>query len=191
MLGISISHFPFQIQRMIRTSLVKLTILLFILILLITFFIMPGRTDVIETRDKIEKLENKLDEHNLISPLYLEIKNRVKGLKSKVIKGKGVDTIYQNQIQGLTKRFEDLAYQNRMTPVYGVPDINTMNDNSKSLKYKLSVKGSYKNFRVMLKQISLLTYLEKIDRVSVKLTEKTDVRLIEMDLWIKLNEKKR
>lgn len=173
-----------------KSSFIKILITFGVVVGVLVFFIFPTLKSLNQTEAEINALESTIDEHQRLSPLHQSLKQQIKTLQTEVIQAEGEKFIEQDQIPKLSKRFETLSRRYRMTFISGTPDIDSIDEKEMRLKFKLSVKGSYKNFQRLLKEISLQPFLEKMDRISVKLGEKKYIKEIEMDLWINLRGKK-
>ena len=152
-------------------------ILLFVLVGIIPFY--HSNSNLLE---KNIKINHQIKEQKELGPIYQNLFMTLKDKDLRVFS----DPEKTRILRGETGKFQDdlriIAGRARLAVVSLKPDLSTLAGSSTSLLHNVVLKGEFANFRKMLIELGNISYLDRIEEISI--LQDPDALEFRMKIWI-------
>ena len=129
-----------------------------------------------------KKIKNQIEEQKELRPIYANMLMIMKNEDLRVLPDPEKTSIHR----GETGKFQDtlrmIAGQAGLTVVSIKPDLSTLAGSSTFLLHDVTLKGEFGNFRKMLIELGSVSYLDRIEEISI--LQYPDSLALKMKIWI-------
>ncbi len=127
----------------------------------------PNHQRIAEYKMEIKELENRIETHKTIIPVYTELVKRVRfntanGLVLPDKTGIGID-----QTNELKMMLRKIAASCKLELNSMIPDARSYTEEAGKLRVDAKFSGDFFNFQELLKKIGEVPYLAKIERIQI------------------------
>jgi len=135
--------------------------------------------------NELNSLENQLAAQKDLGPIYLMLTNTMENKKEHTLPNPPQKTISREEATKFPDIFKAMAEQSGLRMLSITPDLTKLSAGQPSLVYNAVVRGDFINFRKLLIGLGDISYLEKIEEVSVKqLSDSMEMQTI---VWLKVS----
>jgi len=154
-----------------------------VLISLLTIF--PMHKINAHKSNELNKLENQLAAQKDMGPIYLMLTKTMENKKELKLPNPPQKTISREEATKFPDIFKEVAEKSGLRMLSITPDLTKLSAGQPSLVYNVVVRGDFINFRKLLIGLGDISYLEKIEEVSVKqLSDSMEMQTI---VWLKVS----
>ena len=147
-------------------------------------FILPNATAMSEMDAEIEELQTKIQEQELLNPIYRELIRQAQKKMPGDLPLPQTGKIEQRTLAEINDVFNELARKSGVLFESAVPDASSYMDESGQLTMSVTFSGDFFQFRELLLDVCKLPYLKSMDEFKL-VTEKAVKRL---QLKLRLNQ---
>ena len=155
----------------------------------IVFFFFAGiqpNTNALKKLDKqVQLLNNQLDKQKILFPLFTDLMKRSSEKIENQLPFPGKAKLSRDNIGKISSIFNEAAQKSNLIFISGIPDVNTLKDDSAFLLVNVSAKGEFFDCRNFLVRLGEIPYLEKIE--SIQITAGRRLKELNLKVWIMLD----
>ncbi len=155
-----------------------------VLILFITG-IYPNTKIQEELDAQIILLNNELDEQKILFPLFSDLMKTSRAKIENQLPFPGKAKLSRDDIGKIPSIFKETAHKSNLVFIGGIPDVNTLKDDSELLLVNVSVKGDFFGCRNFMVRLGEIPYLEKIE--TIQITAGRKFKEFKLRVWITLD----
>jgi len=137
-----------------------------------------------ERKKDIQKTKQLIEDQKTLGPVYQKI---IAAAENKLIKKLPYPNKTRLPRQDAVKFMEDFMQAAKKSSVMTIslaPDLTSLSGSSHFLLHKAAVKGQFENFREFLIALGGISYIEKIEEISIQ--QLSDSMELKMKIWIAL-----
>lgn len=134
--------------------------------------------------DDIKKLKYQIEEQKQLGPVYATLLNATKNKSVFAFPNPEKTAIPRKESSKFKEEFMAIAVKAGLVIVSLTPDLNTSAGSSTSLLHNVVLRGEFANLRKMLIGLGSVTYLDKIEEISIQ--QYPDSMEFKMKIWIAL-----
>lgn len=147
-------------------------------------FILPNATAMSEMDAEIEALQTKIQEQELLNPIYRELIRQAQKKMPGDLPLPQTGKIEQRTLAEINDVFNEMARENGVLFESAVPDASSYMDESGQLTMSVTFSGDFFQFRELLLDICKLPYLKSMDEFKLV----TDNAVKRLQLKLRLNQ---
>lgn len=152
-----------------------------IILIVILTGILPLYLKSVSLTKENDKLAYRIKEQRALKPVYAALIDEMKEKKAFVLPLPEKTALPRSESGRFQNDFRSLAKKSGLTVVSFASDINS-SASSTSLMHNAVLKGELSNFRRMLTGLGTVSYLDKIEEISIK--QGTGSMEFKIKLWI-------
>ncbi|HPD56499.1 MAG TPA: hypothetical protein P5294_06360 [Smithellaceae bacterium] len=153
-----------------------------IILVIILVGVLPLYKINANTSRELKKMENQLAAQKDLAPIYLTLTKAIKEKKDPALPNPARKPVSREEAGKFPDVFKGMAEKSGLRSASITPDLSKLNSNPPFLLYTAVVRGDFANFRNLLLQLGEITYLEKIEEVSLEqLTYTMEMRI---KIWL-------
>ncbi len=174
-----------QLPKLPKRSLIYLLVCISGIIVFFLTGIYPNTTTQQELDSQLRILNNQLDEQKILFPLFKDLMEKTKARIEKQLPFPEKARLPRSEIGKIPSIFKETAQKSNLVFIGGVPDVNTLNEDSELLLVNVSAKGDFFDCRNFLVRLGELPFLEKTEALEINAGRK--LKEIKLKVWITLN----
>ncbi|MBU1194788.1 MAG: hypothetical protein KKE62_16380 [Proteobacteria bacterium] len=159
-------------------------ILIAVIILLVSFFIVPDYLKIKTLDTEINNLTQTLEIQLKLGPLYHQISARADLEKVSSLNVPSKGWLDRAQIINISKIFQDLADKNDLECLKSNPDVDTLSGDAEIMLTHIVLTGKFEQFRQFLFDITRLDYLDSFEEIRC-ISEQTGKKYM-LKIWISI-----
>lgn len=157
-------------------------------ILLLLFYLIaisPFQKNLQRYDREIRKVEARIDEQNILTPIHETLKEKLNTKGSEILATPDEENFNIERIDDIGEIFGTIARQSNLTPVHFIPDPKSIPRDFSLLLVDGCLQGDFLDFRQFLIKLGEVGYLKKLEEVQVK--SGADAKEFRIKLWLTLN----
>jgi hypothetical protein len=153
-----------------------------IILLIVLAGVLPLYKINANTSREIKKMEYQLAAQKDLGPIYLTLTKAMKEKKDPALPNPARKPVSREEAGKFPDVFKALTEKSGLRFVSITPDLSKLNSNPPFLLQTAVVRGDFANFRNLLLQLGEITYLEKIEEVSLE--QLTYTMEMKIKIWL-------
>jgi hypothetical protein len=134
--------------------------------------------------EKNKELKNQIEEQKELGPVYLTLLKVINNKDLHILPNPEKKTIPRGEAGKFQDDIRTIAGRAGLMTVSLTPDLSALAGSSTSLLHNVVLKGEFANFRKMLIGLGSVTYLDRIEEISI--LQNPDSMEFRMKIWIAL-----
>jgi len=155
-----------------------------IVLLVVILGVIPLYKSNTDINNDIKKLKYQIEEQKGLGNIFLLLTKSMNNKDLKILPNPPKTTLPRQDAVKFQDVFRAIALKSKLMTVSLTPDFSTLTGNSPYLLYNAVIKGEFTNFRNMLIGLGGISYLDKIEEISIQ--QYSDSMEFRMKIWIAL-----
>ena len=144
--------------------------------------ILPSQKTSAELDREIDKLNVRIEEQRILTPVFHSLLNRAKTAPPSLLPSPEKTNLTHGEMNSISKIFQDIAARHNLKLEEVKTDVSSMMQNSGYLMMRLRLSGNFYKFRDFLVDLGSIPSLEHIEEISIRPVK--TARELEIKLWL-------
>jgi Tfp pilus assembly protein PilO len=144
--------------------------------------ILPSQKNSAELDLEIEKLNVRIEEQRILTPVFHSLLKRAKTESPSVLPSPEKTKLTHGDLNSISKLFQDIAMHHNLTLEEIKADVSSMMEDSGYLMMRLRLSGNFYKFRDFLVDLGSIPSLEHIEEINIRPVK--TARELQIKLWL-------
>jgi hypothetical protein len=163
----------------------SVTVFLICVVGVLAFFlliILPSQKNSAELDREIDKLNVRIEEQRILTPVFHSLLKRAKTGSPSVLPSPEKTKLTHGDMNSISKVFKDIAMRHNLILEEVKTDVSSMMEDSGYLMMRLRLSGNFYKFRDFLVDLGSIPSLEHIEEITIRPMKTT--REFQIKLWL-------